>query len=51
MVGGGPMREIKIPVQELRLKMLGGLIHEGGHVCGTLRYVLQHTRATSVRLL
>jgi len=26
----GPMREIKIPVQELRLKMLGGLIRKVG---------------------
>jgi len=27
---GGPVREIKIPVQELWLKMQGGLIREGG---------------------
>jgi len=37
---GGLIREIKIPVQELRLKTLGGLIREGGGglICGTLRY-------------
>ena len=35
---GGLIREIKIPVQELRLKTLGGLIREGGLICGTLRY-------------
>ena len=33
---GGLVREIKIPVQEL--KTLGGLIREGGLICGTLRY-------------
>jgi len=35
---GGPIREIKIPVQELWLKTLGGLIRERGRICGTLRY-------------
>ena len=42
---GWLMREIKIPVQELRLKMLGGLIREGGGgegcICGTLRYAAE----------
>jgi len=35
---GGLIREIKIPVQELRLKTLGGLIRKGGLICGTLWY-------------
>ena len=35
------MREIKIPLQELWLKMLGWLICEGGHIlCRTLRYIV-----------
>ena len=37
--GGGLMRGIKIPQQEFALKMQGGLMHEGGHTCGTLRYM------------
>ena len=36
--GGGLMRGIKIPQQDFALKMMqGGLMHEGGHICGTLR--------------
>ena len=34
---GGLIREIKIPVQELWLKMGGGLIREMGRIRGTLR--------------
>ena len=33
------MRGIKIPQQEFALKMQGGLMCEGGRICGTLRYV------------
>ena len=32
------MRGIKIPHYEFALKMQGGLMREGGHICGTLRY-------------
>ena len=35
--GGGLIHETKIPVQELWLKMGGGLIHERERICGTLR--------------
>ena len=38
--GGGLMHGIKIPQCEFALKMQGGLMHEGGHICGTLRYFL-----------
>ena len=31
------MRGIKIPQQEFALKMQGGLMREGGRICGTLR--------------
>ena len=33
------MRGIKIPQQDFELKMPGGggLMREGGHICGTLR--------------
>ena len=34
---GEPIRETKIPVQELWLKMGGGLIYERGRIRGTLR--------------
>ena len=34
---GGLMRGIKIPQQEFALKMQGGLLCEGGRICGTLR--------------
>ena len=35
--GGGLMCGIKIPQQDFALKMMqGGLMHEGGHICGTL---------------
>ena len=33
------MRGIKTPQQDFALKMQGGLIRKGGHICGTLRYV------------
>ena len=38
------MRKIKVPVQELRLKTLGGggLIRKGGRICRTLRYLHDH---------
>ena len=32
------MRGIKIPQQYFALKMQGGLMREGGRICGTLRY-------------
>ena len=32
------MRWIKIPQQDFALKMQGGLMREGGRICGTLRY-------------
>ena len=34
------MRGIKIPQQDFALKMLGGLMREGGRICGTLRYTI-----------
>ena len=34
------MRGIKIPQYEFALKMQGGLMREGGRICGTLRYML-----------
>jgi len=37
---GGTYCEIKIPVRELQLKMLGGLIREGGVYAG--RYGTQY---------
>ena len=33
------MRGIKIPQYEFALKMQGGLMREGGRICGTLRYL------------
>ena len=33
------MRGIKIPPQDSALKMQGGLMCEGGRICGTLRYM------------
>ena len=36
--GGALLRKIKIPQYEFVLKMQGGLMREGGHICGTLRY-------------
>ena len=33
------MRGIKIPQQDFALKMPGGLMREGGRICGTLRYI------------
>ena len=41
------MRRIKIPLQDFVLKMQGGLMREGGRICGTLRYLDKHTRAES----
>ena len=35
------MRGIKIPQQDFALKMPGGLMREGGRICGTLRYILE----------
>ena len=32
------MHGIKIPQQDFALKMPGGLMREGGRICGTLRY-------------
>ena len=32
------MRGIKIPLQDFCAKNAGGLMHEGGRICGTLRY-------------
>ena len=34
------MRGIKIPQQDFALKIQGGLMREGGRICGTLRYYL-----------
>ena len=31
------MHGIKIPPQDFLLKLQGGLMHEGGRICGTLR--------------
>ena len=36
--GGLYARLLKLPMQELELKMQGGLMREGGHNCGILRY-------------
>ena len=36
--GGGLMRGIKIPLHDFALKMQGGLMREGGRICGSLRY-------------
>ena len=33
------MRGIKIPQQYFALKMQGGLMREGGRICGTLQYL------------
>ena len=33
------MRGIKIPQYEFAIKMQGGLMREGGRICGTLRYL------------
>ena len=38
--GGGRMRATKIPQQDFVLKMQGGFMHEGGRICGTLRYTV-----------
>ena len=36
--GGGLIRETKVPMQELELKMEGGVYARGGRNCGILRY-------------
>ena len=36
------MRGIKIPLHDFALKMQGGLMREGGHIWGTLRYLQEH---------
>ena len=36
-VEGALMHRIKIPLQDFSLKMQGGLMREGGHICGTLQ--------------
>ena len=36
---GGLMRGIKIPLHDFALKMQGGVMREGGRICGTLRYI------------
>ena len=36
--GGRGFCAIKIRQQDFALKMQGGLMCEGGHICGTLRY-------------
>ena len=33
------MRGIKLPLHDFALKMQGGLMREGGRICGTLRYM------------
>ena len=33
------MRGIKIPQQHFALKMQGGVMREGGRICGTLQYM------------
>ena len=37
--GGGLIHETKLPMQELEPKLQGGLIREGGRICGILRYM------------
>ena len=37
-MGGGLMRGIKMPPQDFPLKMQGGLMCEGGRICGTQWY-------------
>ena len=38
--GGGRMRATKIPQQDFALKLQRGFMHEGGRICGTLRYTV-----------
>ena len=42
------MRGIKIPPQDFPLKMQGGLMHEGGRICGTLRYFVYNPSSLSL---
>ena len=37
--GGGFIHKTKLPMQELEPKLQGGLIREGGRICGILRYM------------
>ena len=37
------MRGIKRPQQDFTLKRQGGLMREGGCICGTLRYTTLHS--------
>ena len=46
--GGGLIRETKVPMQELELKMQGGLMREGGRNRGILRYSLNVAKSVSV---
>ena len=47
--GGGLIRETKLPMQELELKMEGGgLMHEGGRNRGILRYMYENLTMSSV---
>ena len=39
------MRGIKIPQYEFALKMQGEFMHEGGRICGTLRYSIAFSSA------
>ena len=42
------MRGIKTPQYEFALKMQGGLMREGGRICGTLRYILNPGLLTDI---
>ena len=37
--GGGLIRETKLPMQKLQLKLQGGLCARGGCICGIVRYL------------
>ena len=45
------MRGIKIPQYEFALKMQGGLMREGGRICGTLRYLHKVHTCTCTRCI
>ena len=40
---GGLTCGIKVPLQDFVLKMQGGLMREGGRICGTLQYNFMRT--------
>ena len=42
------MGGIKIPQQDFALKRQGGLMREGGRICGTLRYMYIPYHRTSI---